>query len=104
MCGNFGFIELVKRRSMKCIVLRDLRRVQLRDPFRFGVRDLGGPFRSSSDLEVPPDLQIDVETIDAKGRSDLVRDPQVVAVAETMPTRLIEPLGIGSANTGGDSW
>ena len=39
----------------------------------------------------PPEPRIQLEEVDPKGRSELLRDPEVVAVTTIMPTRLIEP-------------
>jgi subtilisin family serine protease len=47
---------------------------------------------------------VDVETTDVKGRKDLVRDPEVVAVTASMPTRLVEPRETADSNADGDSW
>jgi subtilisin family serine protease len=52
----------------------------------------------------PPELRIDLEATDTKGRNELARDPEVVAVTASMPTRLVEPRNIAPDNGEGDSW
>ncbi|MBA3746112.1 MAG: peptidase S8, partial [Solirubrobacterales bacterium] len=61
---------------MDYIVLRDLRRTRVPDPFGSGGRDFGSSIAAAS----PPEPQIDVEDLDVKGRNELVRDPAVVAI------------------------
>ena len=39
-----------------------------------------------------PEPHVAVETVDSKGRVELLRDPEVLAVAPSMPTKLIAPL------------
>lgn len=73
---------------MQYIVLRDLRRTRVRDPFggggrddRFGIAAVG-----------PPEPRIDVEDLERRERNELLRDPAVVAIARPMPVQLIAPL------------
>ena len=40
---------------------------------------------------LPPEPHLERESTDANGRTELLQDPQVVALATSMPTRLIEP-------------
>ena len=63
------------------IVLRDLQRSPLGDPFGTGARDLA-----------PPQPRIQTEQTDERGRSELLRDPEVVAVCRRMPTKLVGPI------------
>ena len=69
----------------KFIVLRDRQRVT--GPFR-GSRGVGPQARAFA----PSEAQIEVEEVDRTGRSELLRDPEVLAVTPAMPIRLIEPL------------
>jgi subtilisin family serine protease len=89
---------------MRYLVLRDLQRTRLSDSFGIGVRDLGGQPRGWPSVSAPPEPRIDVENTDSKGRGDLVRDPEVIVVTESMPIRLIEPLDAANQSAEGDSW
>lgn len=75
----------------RCIVLRDLQRARLADPFGTGLRDIGPGGLAAA----PSEPRIEVETVDARGRAELLRDPEVVAVTGSIPTRLIQPLDHG---------
>jgi len=70
------------------MVLRDLRRSRVSDPFGGGRRDFGAAFTAAA----PPEPRIDVEDLDLKTRNALIRDPAVVAITRPMPIKLIEPL------------
>ena len=83
---------------MRYIVLRDLRRTRVADPFGGGRRDLGVPLAS----DPPPEPQLDVEELDRRERNDLVRDPAVVAITRPMPIRLIEPVPEPAPEDGAD--
>ena len=81
------------------IVLRDIERAVIGDPF--GGATPGGPVAQPS---APPEPRVDVERLDRRDRADLLRDPEVAAVAPLMPTRLIEPVELdtdGEAEAGG---
>jgi subtilisin family serine protease len=67
------------------VVLRDRQRIT--GPFR-GIRDLALETRAFA----PPEPVIEMEDVDPKGRAELLRDPEVLAIAPEMPIRLIEPL------------
>jgi subtilisin family serine protease len=69
------------------IVLRDLRGTRVSNPFGTGLREIGGPGAFDA-----PEPRVEVETVDRRGRSELLRDPSVVAGCPAIPTRLIEPL------------
>ena len=73
---------------MRYIVLRDLRRTRVADPFGGGRRDFALLLADVS----PPEPRIDLEELDRAARNEIVRDPAVVAVTRPMPIRLIEPL------------
>ena len=73
---------------MHYIVLRDLRRTRVVDPFGGGRRDVELLLADVS----PPEPRIDVEELDRTARNELVRDPAVVAITRPMPIRLIEPV------------
>ena len=62
------------------IVLRDAQRTPLGDPFGTGTRGLA-----------PPEPRIETETTDAKGRRELLSDPEVVGVCPPMPTKIVAP-------------
>lgn len=86
---------------MKFVVLRDLQRARLANPYGPGA---GAQQYGGLNASAPPIPRVDVEDTDAKGRYDLIRDPEVVAVTAAMPTRLIEPRDTGGPNAGDDSW
>jgi subtilisin family serine protease len=65
-------------------VLRDLSSVSLNEPF-------GGPAALGVE-EGPSEPRIDVATMNNAELRDLVRDPEVRAVAPVMPTRLVFPV------------
>ncbi len=71
------------------IVLRDLHRFRLDDPVRDRVRGFEPVGRRPQPTR--PEPRIQREVVDPKGRAELLRDPEVVAVTTIMPTRLIEP-------------
>jgi subtilisin family serine protease len=84
----------------RSIVLRDLNRTRLADSFGSGTREIGAKGLGLS----APEPRIDVETVDHKGRAELVRDPEVTAICPAMPTRLIEPLGTREPNETDAAW
>lgn len=71
------------------IVLRDLHRPRPDDPSRYRMGGFETIGRGSQ--LTPPEPRIQLEAVDSKGRSELLHDPEVVAVTAIMPTRLIEP-------------
>lgn len=73
---------------MRYIVLRDLRRTRVTDPFGAGGRDFGVTLAA----DWPPEPRVDVEELDRKARNGLVGDPAVVAITRPMPIQLIRPL------------
>jgi subtilisin family serine protease len=86
----------------KYVVLRDLQRGRLTDPFSF---DLRGPVRSAGvGPIVLAEPRVDVESTDIRGRNELARDPEVVGVTAAMPIRLVEPRDTGAQGEEGDSW
>jgi subtilisin family serine protease len=89
---------------LKYIVLRDVQRVRPTSPFVTGVRDFDARVRGWPNVVEPPEPRIDVESTDIKGRNELARDPEVVAVTAAMPTRLIEPRATTGPHAEGDSW
>lgn len=88
---------------MKYVVLRDLQRTSTPSS-TVEVRDLDERNPERTTAIAPPDVRIDVETTGVKGRNDLARDPEVVAIAASMPTRLIEPRDTAKQSAEGDSW
>lgn len=69
--------------ASKQIVLRDVAQ------FSDGMRGPGmrGPSASSEQ----PEIRVDVETLDKRDLRELQRDPEVVSIAPSMPTKLIQP-------------
>ena len=82
----------------KYIVLRDLQRSAVGDPFG----SPRGGFESRG-VSGPPEPAVDVVEIDHDERADLLRDQTVVAMAPAMPTRLIEPVAEAAA-AGTPAW
>ena len=71
----------------KHVVLRD--RQLITSPFR-SARGFGLEARAFA----RPEPMIEVEDVDSRGRAELLRDPEVLAVAPEMPIRLIEPFAV----------
>jgi subtilisin family serine protease len=65
-----------------------------------------GVFAADRTSDAPPEMRIDVEKTNLREMRDLARDPEVVSVTPTIPTKLIEPLDVpaGSAAAAGDAW
>jgi subtilisin family serine protease len=83
------------------VVLRDLQRAGVGDPFGGGTR--GGP--GPRGLAEPPEVKVEVEELDDRDRAELLRDPEVASLTPLMPTRLIEPFDEPTADEDGDaSW
>ena len=64
----------------------------LRDPRAGGTSRGGGGGPRTGPGAVPSEPRIEVEVTDARGRAELLADPQVAAVTRAMPTRLISPV------------
>lgn len=59
----------------------------------------------SPQTDLPPEPSIALESLDANDLREAVRDPDVLSVARSIPTRLIEPASRAAATTsGGDTW
>jgi subtilisin family serine protease len=82
------------------VVLRDLAGARFNTPFGTGVPGLGAR-PSAFDLPQPA---IEVETVDARGRAELLRDPSVLAGCPPMPTALIQPLDTRDAEATDTAW
>jgi subtilisin family serine protease len=89
---------------VKFIVLRDLQRTRLASPYGPGAQEAVAQQYGWPNVTEPPIPRVDVEDTDAKGRHELIDEPDVVAVAAAMPTHLIEPRDTTRPNAGGDSW
>ncbi|MGB2711678.1 MAG: hypothetical protein WBC33_09180, partial [Conexibacter sp.] len=92
---------------MQTIVLRAAQRTHFTDPFSAESFDVGAAAAGTARAHgLAPEPTIEVEFVDAHARVELLRDPAVVAVAPSMPTRLIEPFadadGDGGGGEGGD--
>ena len=77
------------------IVLRDLQSSSTSEPFGgTSIRTRGrlGPRLESAQPPAPPEPRVEVESLDKNDVRDLARDPEVAAIAPSMPTRLIEPV------------
>ncbi len=64
-----------------------------------------GSYGATSAVELPPEPSIAVERLDAADLREAARDPNVLGVARSMPTRLITPSsGDAAAVATGDTW
>lgn len=81
------------------VVLRDIERVAVGDPFRGATR--GPTTEPRTRPTAPPEPRVELEELGHRDRSDLLRDPEVAAVAPVMPTRLIAPVGADTEAGGG---
>jgi subtilisin family serine protease len=82
------------------IILRDRnagRRLRPGIPESFGA----GPRTLERDAAAPPIPEIAVERMGASDVREMRRDPSVLGIARSMPTRLIAPRGEGSATASG---
>jgi subtilisin family serine protease len=76
------------------IVLRDVQRTPVGDPFGTGARGL-----------TPPEPRIETETTDQHGRRELMRDPEVIGVCPPMPTKIVGPIAEpDTARDTGTAW
>jgi subtilisin family serine protease len=90
------------------IVVRDLQRTAVGDPFGGAIARGGLETRTLA----PPEPKVDIETLDRTGRTELLQDPSVAGITPKMPTRLIEPFeedgggsgGGGSSSSGQAAW
>ena len=87
--------------TQRLIVLRDEAATRLTDPFGTGARGVGPAGTRSP----PAEPRIEIETVDSRGRAELLRDPAVLSATPPIPIRLIEPLAVEGADPGpGDGW
>ncbi len=85
----------------KYVILRDASR-----GFRpEGIFPRPGPFGTALNrLEVPPDPRIEMAEMTSAEARGAARDPEVLEIARTMPTRLIAPFDATAAATGAPTW
>jgi subtilisin family serine protease len=82
------------------VILRDTERTTVGDPF-------GGPTRGleAGPMAFPttaPEPRVELEELDRRERAEMLRDPDVAAMAPAMPTRLIAPVdGFDGADDAG---
>ena len=85
------------------IVLRDMQPARTNEPFG-GTR---GRILESM-VPAPPEPRLEVAQMDKNDVRDVARDPEVAAIAPSMPTRLIAPFGTSADEAAaagkGDSW
>jgi subtilisin family serine protease len=79
-------------KKAKYVVLRAVRPVGARDPFRGGFRSAGAPRASE-----PEEVQVDMAELSSSNVRDLARDASVAAIARVMPTTLLRPFDAGEA-------
>lgn len=80
------------------VVLRNMNVARTAAPF-----DLARP---RLEALTPPEPQVEVHNLDARGVREVAREPEVLAVARRMPTTLIKPFEAagGEAAAAGDAW
>ncbi|MBM3563721.1 MAG: peptidase S8 [Alphaproteobacteria bacterium] len=82
---------------VKYAILRNLAATRTASPFE----SIGPTISAAS----PPEPQVDIVKADPKDVVEIVKDPQVQALAPVMPTSLIRPVEIAaSAAAPGDAW
>ena len=67
-----------------------------------GAPSLGGMAAMSGDI--PPEPEVSVEDLEPQDLRDATRDPGILDLARTMPTRLIEPMASDAPATIGPTW
>lgn len=67
-----------------------------------GVPSPGGMSTISGDM--PPEPEVSVEDLEPQDLREATRDPGILDLARTMPTRLIEPMASDVAVTSGPTW
>jgi subtilisin family serine protease len=78
-------------------ILRNLSRPVSSDPFSAGAQ-------ATVESDVPPHPRIDVERLEPRQLRDIARDPEVAAIAPSMPTEAIEPIASLEPLAAGDAW
>ncbi len=84
----------------ECVVLRNLNRT--RDTEVWGLARAGPAARAVADM--PPEPAVTLEKLNAKDLRDAARDPDVLAVARSMPTKLIKPVEPDSVLASNGTW
>ncbi|NUQ76591.1 MAG: S8 family serine peptidase [Polyangiaceae bacterium] len=69
------------------------------DPFKGGGRSFTTP-----GTDIMPEMRVEVDKLRPKDINNLMRDPEVTAIAPIMPLKLIRPLENPSAPTTGGAW
>src|SRR4051812_39061910 len=82
------------------IVLRDLSRPTTQGPFDADRRRI----RIGIQQALPDEPRLETARLDTSEVRDLVRDPNVRAVAPTMPTKLITPLDVPAVSGSTTAW
>ena len=67
-----------------------------------GVTSPGGMSTMSGDM--PPEPEVSVEDLEPQDLREAARDPGILDLARTMPTRLIEPMASDAPVTAGPTW
>ena len=67
-----------------------------------GAPSFGG--MSTMSGEMPPEPEVSVEDLEPQDLREATRDPGILDLARTMPTRLIEPMASDAAVTAGPTW
>lgn len=67
-----------------------------------GVPPFGGLSKLSGDM--PPEPEVSVEDLEPQDLREATRDPGILDLARTMPTRLIEPMASDTVATTGPTW
>jgi subtilisin family serine protease len=83
--------------ARKYTVLRAVRGMHTRDPLS------GGPSARESLRDTAPEPRVETATLSPNDVRNLSRDPEVAAIAPSMPTRLVKPVG-GPAPAATTAW
>ncbi len=93
---------------MPCyVILKDANAGRWRNRFEYrqsfgGVPSLGG--MSSISGDIPPEPEVSVEDLEPQDLRDAARDPGILDLARTMPTRLIAPMASDTVAASGPTW
>ena len=83
--------------ARKYTVLRAVRGMHTRDPLS------GGPSARESLRDTAPEPRVETAVLSPNDVRNLSRDPEVAAIAPSMPTRLVKPVG-GPAPAATTAW
>lgn len=89
------------------VILKDANAGRRRSWFEGRRRGAGAQFHggmSTMSGDMPPEPEVSVEDLEPQDLREATRDPGILDLARTMPTRLIEPMASDLAATSGPTW